>query len=118
MMYARVAVGTSLWVSAAATPSLTCPQLAKPRACAASQFGGVLYVDGTADSAITVTISNGVITSCSAVAGGDAVVRARHAAQRGPSLGGAGGRQACGVRVACGVGVRMRLAWRGEGACK
>ena len=86
MLYARVAVGTSLWVSAAATPSLACPQLAEPRACAASQLGGVLYVRGDADSTITVTISNGVITSCSAVAGADFTVRARHLAQRGPSF--------------------------------
>ena len=114
MLYAHVAVGTSLWVSAAATPSLACPQLAEPRACAASQNGGVLYMKGDADSAIAVTISNGVITNCSAVAEGYAV-RARHAAQRRPSLGGAGGRQAWGVRVACGVGVRMRLARQGRG---
>ena len=91
MLYARLAVGTSLWVSAAATPSLACPQLAEPRACAASQLGGVLSVYGNADSAITVTISNGVITNCSAVARRYAV-RARHAAQQGPSLGGVGGR--------------------------
>ena len=74
-------------MSAAATPSLACPQLAEPRACAASQYGGVLYVRGEDDSAIAVTISNGVIINCSAVAGGGYGVRARHAAQRGPSLG-------------------------------
>ena len=58
--------------------------LAEPRACAASQWGGVMSVGGS--STITVTISGGAISGCSAVAGRNGAVRARHAAQRGPSL--------------------------------
>ena len=68
-------------------------QLAEPRACAASQVGGVMCVIGHDDSAITATISDGAISGCSAVAGGDVGVRARHVAQRGPSLGGGGERR-------------------------
>ena len=61
--------------------------LAEPRACAASQGGGVMDVAGYDSCVITATISDGAISGCSSVAGVDDAVRARHAAQRGPSLG-------------------------------
>ena len=69
---------------------------------AASQLGAVLYVYGFADSAITVTISGVAISGCSAAAGGSYGVRSRHAAQQGPSVGGAGVKGARAGR-ACGV---------------
>ena len=75
-------------------------QLAEPRVCAASQYGGAVLVFGFADSALTMTISGVTITGCSAEAGGHYAVRARHAAQRGPSVGGAGVKRARVPRVA------------------
>ena len=91
-------------------------QLAEPRVCAASQYGGAMFVYGNDDSALTMTISDVTITGCSAEAGGDGGVRARHAAQWGPSVGGAGVTGAGVPRVACGVDVRTRLASRCDGA--
>ena len=77
-------------------------QLAEPRVCAASQEGGAMFVFGYADSALTMTISGVTITGCSAEAGGDYGVRARHAAQRGALRWGCWGDRgrgaACGVR--------------------
>ena len=70
-------------------------QLAEPRAYSASQWGGVMLVEGYDSCIITATISNGAISGCSAVAGGNMAVRARHAAQRGPSLGGERGGAGC-----------------------
>ena len=90
--------------------SAACAQLAEPHVCAAAQFGGAMVVLGfeSSASAFMMTISDVTITGCSAEAGREEAVRARHVAQRGPSVGGAG---VTGVpRVACGVDVRTRLA--------
>ena len=57
---------------------------------------------GNGDSAIAMTISGVTISGCSAEAGGDGGVCCRHAAQRGPSVGGAGVKGARAGR-ACGV---------------
>ena len=65
----------------------TCLQLAEPRVCAPSQFGGAMYMVGNGDSAVAMTINGVTISGCSAEAGGDGGVCCRHAAQRGPSVG-------------------------------
>ena len=50
-----------------------------------------MYVYGEGDSSITISISDGTtIAHCSAVAGVDVVVRARHAPQRSLTRGGHG----------------------------
>ena len=85
-------------------------QLAKPRACAASQAGAV-YVEGDqrAATAITVTFSGVTITNCSVE--GPAAVRTWHARQRSGQIPFGGAR----VRRACGVWQRRALACRSEG---
>ena len=63
--------------------SLACLQLAEPCACAASQFGGFMYVLGSPGSTVNVTIIDSTITTCSAVAQTTLAVSARHATQQG-----------------------------------